>query len=412
MPVVIALHNQLFDCAFLHAAGTPIKPTRRACTLTMSHLFDPIIPHGLKSLASRFVRGLDYPEQELHKRMAESKWDWDTVPVELPEYWKYGAIDAIITARLWRHFNIYFQDHARQETRDLLDIEMASQQAIEHMGYTGMKIDYAYTKNLDLELQTYTQTMRDWGKHTFDLNMRSRRDVHDALILQGWKPTKFTEKGNVKMDADALKEIADDFPLARAYMDMKHAEKMQSTYTRRFLELMDDDRILHPRLNPNGASTGRMTSEKPNLQQLPTTNAIRNCFISRDDHSLIFADYDSIELRMFARYTQCPDMIAASSADDPHWATSLQIWPDKDPAEMITFPGDTVSKSRRNLAKALTYTLLYGAGAKTFAETSGLPFQSAEQASNQYHAAFPAIGTLSTTSERNLVGLVRRRWNR
>ena len=387
-PVVVALHNQLFDNAFLAKTGASIKPERRICTLTMSHLYNPIISHGLKPLAKRFVPGLDYAETELLSKMTENKWTWETVPVDLPEYWKYGAVDAIITARLWKKFNDEITD---EKTRQLLDIEMASQCALEHMGLTGMQLDLKHTIELDKQLRKHISDVRFWVKESYGIEVSSKNQVISRLTLDGWEPSQFTDKGNIILDASVLTEISNEYPLARAYKDMKHSEKLQSTFTSKFLAMRDSDNIIHPKFKPNGARTGRMSMEKPNLQQIPTMTSIRSCLRAREDHSLIFADYDAIELRMFARYTGDSDLIAASSADDPHYATSKLIWPDDDPYESLTFPGDTVVKTRRNLAKALTYTMLYGAGAKTFSETSGLPNDAATIVVEEYHEAFPAI---------------------
>ena len=366
----LALHNHKFDSHFLRSEGVELPTVKRHCTMTLAHLHNPGDQKGLKALAKKYMPGLHIAEHELQDKMKDNKWDWATVPLDLPEYWLYGGIDTIITARLFDY--LY-----PKVNKELYDIEMTSQIALEYMEATGVKVDTEYLEKLGTTLDDYIKEVEHYALQEFGINIRSKKQLEQALLAQGWHPTMYTPTGQVSLAKDALANC--DLPLAGAFTDMKYAEKMLTTFSNKLLNLQTDS-IVHPSINPVGARTGRMSMSNPNLQQLPRTKMIRDAFIPRTDQLFVISDYDAVELRIFAHYANDSSLQDASSQGDPHTATAQLLW-----------PGVEIGSQQRNIAKGVSYAILYGAGVETISKFADLDIQQAADILDNYQRTFPGI---------------------
>ena len=369
----IVLHNHKFDSHFLREVGIDLTTAQRNCTMTLAHLHNPMDQKGLKALAKQYIPGLHIAQTSLDDKMAQHGWTWETVPIDLPEYWLYGAIDTIITARLYDKFYPLVN-------KELYDIEMTSQIALEYMEYTGIALDIPYLYSMNSELEAYIDSIETWAKSEYDINIRTRKQLETALISQGWVPKVFTDKGNVSLSKAALADC--DLPLATSFTEMKYAEKMLGMFGKKLIELSVDG-VIYPSINPVGARTGRMSMSAPNLQQLPRTSMIRNAFIARPNKTLIMCDYDAIELRVFAHYAEDPALRAASSEGDPHMATANELW-----------AGAEITSALRQKAKTINYTISYGAGVERIALQANIQYNEALDLKTRYTKAFPGVESL------------------
>ncbi len=146
-------------------------------------------------------------------------------------------------------------------------------------------------------------------------NPGSRMQIIDRLRARGWKPTEMTEKGNVILDEEILKELVPTIPEAKTFLRMFELQKIQS-FLKNWTEKLGPDGRIHGNVITNGAVTGRMTHSSPNLGQVPSaaTELGKRCralFIVPKGYSMVGVDASGLELRMLAHYMQSPDYITA-----------------------------------------------------------------------------------------------------
>lgn len=150
---------------------------------------------------------------------------------------------------------------------------------------------------------------------TIQFNPGSRMQIIDRLRARGWKPTEMTEKGNVILDEEILKELVATIPEAKTFLRMFELQKIQS-FLKNWTEKLGPDGRIHGNVITNGAVTGRMTHSSPNLGQVPSaaTELGKRCralFIVPKGYSMVGVDASGLELRMLAHYMQSPGYITA-----------------------------------------------------------------------------------------------------
>ena len=162
----------------------------------------------------------------------------------------------------------------------------------------------------------------------------------------------------------------------------RKSEKIRSTYLDTFLEYVDENGFVHPRINQLGARTGRMSMERPALQTLPRGRVVRDCFIPREGHGLISADFDGVEMRILAHFAQDKNFIDAMNSGDIHLATARRVYQD-----------DTIDKKdpRRQVAKSVGFAKIYGAGSDKIALTAGITAEGARDFLANYDTMFPGV---------------------
>jgi DNA polymerase-1 len=171
-------------------------------------------------------------------------------------------------------------------------------------------------------------------------------------------------------------------------IEYRFYHKLKSTYLDGLLKSVSSDGKIHTVFRQTETRTGRLSSAEPNLQNIPIRNDfaknIRKFFIAEDDHVLIDADYDQIELRITASLSQDKNMINNFlTGKDVHTTTAMKIF-HRDTAEEIT-------PQMRGVAKSINYGIIYGMGAKKFAQELGVPLKEAKQYIANYFEMYPNI---------------------
>ena len=202
----------------------------------------------------------------------------------------------------------------------------------------------------------------------------------------GLTPTKRTKTG-YSTDAQSLERLRDQHPIVDHLLTYREVEKLRSTYAVGLLaEVGPDDRI-HATFNQTVARTGRLSSDAPNLHNIPVRSergrVFRTAFIAAPDCRLLVADYDQIELRCIAHLALDPGLIAAFEAgDDIHTATAARVF-GIDPSD--------VGVEERATAKMVSYGLAYGMEAYGLAQRLNIPTGEAAEILDAYFLAFPAV---------------------
>lgn len=303
----VVFHNFIFDMQFLTSANVAVDPRFIHDTRTMAHLLDPTHATGLKPLSARLIhRQAAAGAQALKTAMSDAKWTWRTVPTDFGLYWKYAALDPVLTARLYE----LLKPQVDASYSTVYELEIASQHVLRKMARRGALVDRSYCRAMRAKLGAYLDDLRAWLNIEYGLtNPGSDAQVVKRLHADGLTWDKKTEKGAVACDREVLQSL--DHPLAGFIVRYRDAVKLDKTYLRNFDELADTDDILHASVNPLGAKTGRMSISRPSMQNLPRSQHPRNAIVARKDNVLVLCDYSQIEMRLLAHFAQEPAMLEA-----------------------------------------------------------------------------------------------------
>ncbi len=221
------------------------------------------------------------------------------------------------------------------------------------------------------------------------INLNSPAQLGQAL-KQGGYLLKETKTGKISTDRAVLEELllTDENNLIQPILDYRTVAKLSSTYTQTFLQVLDENSRIHTQYNQLGSATGRISSNNPNLQNIPIRNPeygplIRSCFAAEKGNSLICADYSQIELRLLAHF--CGDEVlteAFALNQDIHQRTA---------SEIFDVPLVSVTKQQRRLGKTLNFALVYQQGSFATAVQLGISQKEAAAFINKYFDKFSKV---------------------
>ncbi len=269
------------------------------------------------------------------------------------------------------------------------EIELPLVTVLARMEMIGVGVDVAELTALRDELRSKAEALRativDDAGHDFNVN--STKQLREVLFDElGLTPQKKTKTG-YSTDAQTLEKMRDDHPIVDHLLQYREVEKLRSTYGEGLLaEVGSGDRI-RATFNQTVARTGRLSSDAPNLHNIPvrseTGRAFRKVFVAADGYELLVADYNQIELRCIAHLAEDPGLIAAFEAgDDIHNATASRIF---------GVESADVNTEQRSKAKMVSYGLAYGMEAYGLSQRLNIPTDEAAQILDAYFAAFPAV---------------------
>jgi DNA polymerase-1 len=393
----IYMHNAKYDVAMLRESQRLTYPRDRIRdTRLMAHVLDSTGSTALKNLTQRYVDPrANLGQQVLHDAMRTSGWTWATVPVDFQPYWAYGALDAVLTYRLGQ----VLWPRVLADAPVAYEVEAGVSWVTEQMERRGVMVDRPYAASFMGELEAYCAAAVRWCQETYGVRPGQSASVIRILQDEGIQFSKATASGAISLDKEVLSGI--DHPLAETVLGHRQAQKVISTYLSTYLELADDDGVIHPSINviggfnktageaggSKGVRTGRMSMDSPNLQNVPTRTRmgakIRRCIRAREGHTLVMIDFDQIEMRMLGSVARDEAMIKAFR-DPGDFFCNLA-------AQLFNEPNFKKSDPRRQLVKNGGYAKIYGAGVAKFAKTAGIDEVSAKAFLDAFDAAFPGV---------------------
>ena len=280
-------HNAKFDVRWLRAAG--INAHADHDTMIMSYTLDERQGvHSLKALAQRLLR---VPSWEgVPRSYLKSKADsFENIPKEV--LYPYAALDVDYTRRIFWVMDEEMDEQAHRLHNDLL---IPASEALMRVEDRGMLVDREYLEGLKQSMGREIEKLHA----SFDFNPASPRQVAQALAREGvLLPTK-RDTGNVTTDKAVLESIQDQVPLAKSLLEYRKLSKLFSTYV---LGLEDDiapDGRIHTTYLIHGTVTGRLSSSRPNMQNIPRESPIKNAFVPSPGYVFLQADYDQHEFRV------------------------------------------------------------------------------------------------------------------
>jgi DNA polymerase-1 len=300
----------------------------------------------------------------------------------------YAGADADMTLRLVEPIRSELQQH------NLLTLY----QNIEHplitvlmqMELYGVALDADFLRQfgaqLDEQLAILEQEIYASIGHHFNIN--SPRQLADVLFVELKLPAGRKKKTGFSVSADVIDGLRGKHPVIEHLLAYRQLAKLKSTYVDGLLSLMDSATgRVYTSFNQTIASSGRLSSSNPNLQNIPVRTELgrqlRRAFIADPSYVLLTADYSQIELRILASITGEPRLIDAfKKKDDIHTITA---------SSLFAVPADQVTKDQRRLAKTVVYAVLYGQSAFGLAQVTGMTNAEAAEFIKRYHETFPGI---------------------
>ena len=277
-----------------------------------------------------------------------------------------------------------------RELHDLYErMELPLVRVLARMEDAGIRIDLEFLNELGKELNDECRRLEalihTHAGEQFNVNStpQLRRILFEKLELV---PVKKTKTGP-STDADSLQKLAEEHPIVEDLLRYREVEKLRSTYADALPPLVGPDGRIHATFNQLATTTGRISSESPNLQNVPVRTAggreLRRAFIADSGCGLLTADYSQIELRVLAHLADDPGLIDAfERGADVHTTTASRVF---DVAE------EKVDAFQRRFAKVVNYGLAYGMEAYGLAQRLDIPTDQAREILDAYFAAFPNV---------------------
>ena len=274
----------------------------------------------------------------------------------------------------------------------LADLELPLSHVLAGMEQTGVLVDPGALDDIGRAMTTELAALEKRAHEAAgqDLNLGSPKQLETILFdVLGLKATKKTKTGR-STDAEVLEALSDDHPLPGIVLEHRAIAKLKGTYVDALPRLVHADTgRIHTRWSQAVAATGRISSQDPNLQNIPIRTelgkSIRRAFIAPPGHMIVSADYSQIELRVLAHLSQDPVLVDAfNSGQDVHVRTAMEIF---------GVAADAVTEEMRRRSKTINFGVIYGMGESALAKRLGIPRTEAARFIDAYFERYKGVHT-------------------
>ncbi|MDQ9168941.1 DNA polymerase I [Oxalobacteraceae bacterium R-40] len=356
-------------------------------TLLESYVFESHKSHDMDSLALRHLERKTIPYQDVCGKGA-SQICFDQVSIERAT--EYAAEDADITLQLHHAMWPYIADN--EKLRFIYEkIELPTSIVLRKMERNGVLVDTALLNAQSSELG---KRMLEIEREAYELagqpfNLNSPKQIGEIFFDKLKLPVvKKTPSGTPSTDEEVLQKLAEDYPLPKILLDYRSLSKLKSTYTDKLPRMINarTGRV-HTNYAQAVAVTGRLSSNEPNLQNIPIRTAegrrIREAFVAPSGSVIMSADYSQIELRIMAHLSGDENMLRAfAEGEDIHRATA---------AEIFSLAPSEVGSEQRRYAKVINFGLIYGMSAFGLASNLGVERAAAQMYIEKYFQRFSGV---------------------
>ena len=378
--------NAKFDYSVLANYGITVKGIAFD-TMIESYVLNSTERHDMDSMASRYLNYNTITYDELTK---VNKKQFTIDEIELEKITKYAAEDADITLQL--HQKLWpILEKNQKLTKLFTDIEIPLAIVLAEMERTGVLVDAKQLNKFSNELSkqlhdTEIQLQLLAGEK---FNPASPKQIQTILFDKHQLPVlKKTPKGDPSTSEEVLSELSREYELPRMILFHRGLAKLKNTYTDKLpLMISPKDQRIHTNYNQIGTITGRLSSNDPNLQNIPVRNEegrrIRQAFIAPKGYKIISADYSQIELRIMAHLSQDKSLLYAFSHDkDIHRVTA---------SEILGKTESEVTSEERRRAKAVNFGLIYGMSAFGLSKQINIARKEAQFYIDRYFERYPGV---------------------
>lgn len=358
-------------------------------TMLAHYLIDPDTRHNMDILSENYLNYRPVSITTLIGAKGKNQGTMRDVPVD--KVVDYAAEDADVTLQLANVFEPMLKE--LNASTLATEVENPLVYVLADIEKEGVRIDIDtllnYSKDLETDIRRFEQNVYD--KCGVQFNLASPKQLGEVLFdkLQLDPKAKKTKTGQYQTGEDVLLALAHKSDIVQDILDFRQLQKLKSTYVDA-LPLMVNPKTgrVHTSYNQAVAATGRLSSNNPNLQNIPIRTErgreVRKAFIARDeDHILLSADYSQIELRIIAEISKEENMLDAfSKGIDIHTATAAKVY---------GVPIEEVDSTQRRNAKAVNFGIIYGQSAFGLSQNLGIPRKEAAQIIEQYFEQYPGI---------------------
>ncbi|SHJ10538.1 DNA polymerase I [Arenibacter nanhaiticus] len=358
-------------------------------TMLAHYLINPDMRHNMDILAETYLNYTPVSITELIGKKGKNQLSMREVPLD--QQTEYAVEDADITYQLAQHFRPELKE---ANTESLFnDIEIPLLHVLAAMEEEGIKLDKAFLNSLSQALNDdikalETQIYQDAGA---EFNIASPKQLGEILFdkLKLVAKPKKTKTGQYSTSEDVLSLLAKDHEIIQRVLDYRGLAKLKSTYIDALPEQIEPSTgRIHTDYMQTVAATGRLSSNNPNLQNIPIRTErgrqVRKAFVPRDENYLLLAaDYSQIELRIIAALSEEPTMIEAfKNGEDIHASTASKVF---------NVPLAEVTREQRSNAKTVNFGIIYGVSAFGLSNQTALSRAEAKELIDTYYETYPKL---------------------
>jgi len=380
--------NIKYDIKVLSNYNIPVKG-KLFDTMIAHYLINPDMRHNMDILAETYLNYQPVSITELIGKKGKNQLSMRTV--ELSKLTEYAVEDADITLQLKEYFKTELA--SSNLTKLFNDVELPLLNVLTTMEIEGININTDFLATLSVDL---TNDILRLEKNIYELadqefNIASPKQLGEILFdkLKLVDKPKKTKTGQYSTAEDVLSYLAKDHQIIRDILEFRQYKKLQSTYVDALPnEVNSETGRIHTVFAQAVAATGRLSSNNPNLQNIPIRTErgrqVRKAFIPRDEnHVLLAADYSQIELRIIAALSQEETMIKAfKNGEDIHASTA---------AKVFNVAIDEVTREQRSNAKTVNFGIIYGVSAFGLSNQTSLSRSEAKELIDTYYKTYPKL---------------------
>lgn len=381
--------NLKYDLKILANYGIQVKG-KLFDTMIAHYLINPDMRHNMEVLAETYLNYSPKSIETLIGKKGKNQLSMRDVPLENIK--EYAVEDADITFQLKQHFQPILEKVGTKKLFDEIEIPLV--QVLADMEAEGINLDANFLRNMSVDMQkeieNFEQKIYEIAGEKF--NLASPKQLGDILFDKlkiGGAKQKKTKTGQYATGEEILSYLANEHEIVRYILEWRQMVKLQSTYIDALPNQVDAKTgRVHTDYMQTVAATGRLSSNNPNLQNIPIRTErgrqIRKAFVTRDEnHTLLAADYSQIELRIIAALSGEENMIKAfQNGEDIHRSTA---------AKVFNVALDEVTKEQRSHAKTVNFGIIYGVSAFGLSNQTNLSRSESAALIDAYYKTYPRL---------------------
>ena len=381
-------HNLKYDIKVLSNYEIPVKG-KLFDTMIAHYLINPDMRHNMDILAETYLNYQPVSITDLIGKKGKNQLSMRTVPIA--EQTEYAVEDADITFQLKQLFTGELE--SGNVTKLFNDIELPLVSVLTAMEIEGININIDFLNKLSITLTTDINRLEKniYEQAGEEFNIASPKQLGIVLFekMELVKKPKKTKTGQYATGEDILSFLAKEHEIIRNIQEYRQYKKLQSTYVDALPnEVNPKTGRIHTQYMQAVAATGRLSSNNPNLQNIPIRTErgkeVRKSFIPRDEnHVLLAADYSQIELRIIAALSEEENMMEAfKNGEDIHASTA---------AKVFNVPLEEVTREQRSNAKTVNFGIVYGVSAFGLSNQTDLSRSEAKELIDTYYETYPKL---------------------
>lgn len=381
--------NLKYDLKILANYGIQVKG-KLFDTMIAHYLINPDMRHNMDVLSETYLNYSPKSIETLIGKKGKNQLSMRDVPLENIK--EYAVEDADITFQLKQHFQPILEKVGTKKLFDEIEIPLV--QVLADMEAEGINLDVNFLRNMSVDMQkeieNFEQKIYEIAGEKF--NLASPKQLGDILFDKlkiGGAKQKKTKTGQYATGEEILSYLANEHEIVRYILEWRQMVKLQSTYIDALPNQVDAKTgRVHTDYMQTVAATGRLSSNNPNLQNIPIRTErgrqIRKAFIARDEnHTLLAADYSQIELRIIAALSGEENMIKAfQNGEDIHRSTA---------AKVFNVALEEVTKEQRSHAKTVNFGIIYGVSAFGLSNQTNLSRSESAALIDAYYKTYPRL---------------------